>query len=117
LVSLPSVNDERRRGFTRISIDNFRNILRECQVDESIVVRLNPNLRSRLFDGSKRYEYRRVIFRCEKMRTVVVYASAPIKEIIGEFDIGDILHDDPTALWAQTCNEAGITKEEIPRVL
>ncbi len=34
---IPSVNDA-PRGFTRISIDNFRNILRECQVDESIVV-------------------------------------------------------------------------------
>jgi predicted transcriptional regulator len=76
-----------------------------------VLLSIKPEFAFKIFDGSKRYEYRRVIFRCEKVRTVVVYASAPIKEIIGEFDIGDILHDDPTALWAQTGNEAGITKK------
>ena len=34
---IPSVNDA-PRGFTQISIKNLRDILRECQVDESIVV-------------------------------------------------------------------------------
>jgi len=34
---IPSVNDA-PRGFTRISVSNLRNILRECQVDEGIVV-------------------------------------------------------------------------------
>jgi predicted nucleic acid-binding protein len=34
---IPSVNDT-PRGFSRISVDNLRVILRECQVDESIVV-------------------------------------------------------------------------------
>jgi len=34
---IPSVNDA-PRGFTRISVNNLRDILRECQVDESIVV-------------------------------------------------------------------------------
>ncbi len=34
---IPSVNDA-PRGFTQISVKNLRDILRECQVDESIVV-------------------------------------------------------------------------------
>jgi len=34
---IPSINDV-PRGFTQISIDNIRNILRECEVDENIVV-------------------------------------------------------------------------------
>lgn len=34
---IPSVNDA-PRGFTRISINNLRDILRECQANESIVV-------------------------------------------------------------------------------
>jgi len=76
-----------------------------------VLLSIKPEFALKIFEGSKRYEYRRVIFKHRKVRTVVVYASDPIKEIIGEFDIGDILQDEPTALWARTGNEAGITKK------
>jgi predicted transcriptional regulator len=46
------------------------------------------------------------------MTTVVVYASDPIKMAIGEFEIGDILHEEPRLLWAKTRDYAGITKKK-----
>lgn len=33
-----------------------------------------------------------------EVTTVVVYASDPVRKVIGEFDIEEILHDEPQAL-------------------
>jgi len=65
----------------------------------------------KIFDGSKRYEYRRSIFKREEVATVVVYASYPIKRVIGEFEIEEILHEGLEALWKKTECYAGITKK------
>ncbi|MCJ7655413.1 MAG: hypothetical protein MUO97_08990, partial [Dehalococcoidia bacterium] len=60
---------------------------------------------------SKRYEYRRVIFKNQEVSRVIVYASDPIKRIIGEFEIEDIFHDEPLALWVKTKNYAGMSEK------
>lgn len=76
-----------------------------------VLLSIKPEFALKIFDGSKRYEYRRSIFkRCEITR-IVVYASDPIQKVIGEFEIGEILHDDPQSLWTQTRNHAGISKQ------
>ncbi len=77
-----------------------------------VLLSIKPEFASKIFDGSKKFEYRRIIFRCKEVETVVVYASFPIKRVIGEFDIGEILHETPNKLWIETCNHAGITKEK-----
>jgi predicted transcriptional regulator len=76
-----------------------------------VLLSIKPEFALKIFDGSKRYEYRRAIFKHQGVRTIVVYASDPIKQVIGEFDIGDIIHDEPSALWAQTGDVSGITKK------
>jgi predicted transcriptional regulator len=40
-----------------------------------------------------------------------VYASSPVKSVIGEFEIEEIIHDDIDALWIQTKSKAGISEE------
>jgi predicted transcriptional regulator len=75
-----------------------------------VLLSIKPEFALRIFDESKKYEYRRIIFKRREVETVVVYASDPIKLVIGEFDIGEILHKKPEQLWAQTYNHAGITK-------
>jgi len=72
---------------------------------------IKPEFASRIFDGSKKYEYRRTIFKRREVEAVVVYASHPIRRVIGEFEIGEILHEEPEELWAQTCSHAGITRK------
>jgi predicted transcriptional regulator len=76
-----------------------------------VLLSIKPEFASRIFDGSKKYEYRRTIFKRREVEAVVVYASDPIRRVIGEFEIGEILHDEPDELWAQTCSYAGITKQ------
>ena len=76
-----------------------------------VLLSIKPEFALRIFDGSKRYEYRRTIFKRGEVKTVVVYASEPIKQVIGEFEIGEIFHEEPEALWAKTGDHAGITKK------
>ena len=75
-----------------------------------VLLSIKPEFALKIFNGSKRYEYRRVIFKREEVKIVVVYASDPIKKVIGEFEIGEIFHEEPQALWAKTADKAGITK-------
>jgi len=75
-----------------------------------VLLSIKPEFASRIFDGSKKYEYRRIIFKRRDVETVVVYASHPIRRVIGEFDIGVILHEAPEQLWEQTHRYAGIMK-------
>jgi predicted transcriptional regulator len=77
-----------------------------------VLLSIRPEYASKIFNGSKRYEYRRTIFKRNEVTTVVVYASDPIRKVIGEFDIEEILHDEPQALWARTGAQAGITKKK-----
>ena len=76
-----------------------------------VLLSIKPEFALKIFDGSKRYEYRRTIFKRGEVTTVVVYASDPIKKVIGEFEIGEILHEEPQALWVKTGDRAGITKK------
>jgi len=76
-----------------------------------VLLSIKPEFALRIFDGSKRYEYRRTIFKRNEVTTVVVYASDPIKQVIGEFQIGEILHEEPEALWEKTADHAGIAKK------
>ena len=77
-----------------------------------VLLSIKPEFASKIFDGSKKYEYRRTIFKRGEVATVVVYASNPIRRVIGEFEVGEILHEEPANLWQKTYNHAGITKQQ-----
>jgi len=76
-----------------------------------VLLAIKPEFALKIFDGSKKYEYRRAIFKNKEVSRVIVYASDPIKQIIGEFEIEDILHDKPRVLWVKTKNHGGISEK------
>lgn len=76
-----------------------------------VLLSIKPEFALKIFNGSKRYEYRRAIFKNQEVSRVIVYASDPIRRIIGEFEIEDILHDELQVLWVKTKNDAGISKK------
>ncbi len=80
-----------------------------------VLLSTRPKFASRIFEGSKKYEYRRVIFRREDVTKILVYASAPLCKVVGEFDIGGIVHEEPKKLWARTRKYAGIARKEFFR--
>lgn len=76
-----------------------------------VLLSIKPEFALKIFDGSKKYEYRRAIFKNQEVNRVIVYASAPIRQIIGEFEIEDILNEELQSLWAKTKRHAGISKK------
>jgi predicted transcriptional regulator len=77
-----------------------------------VLLSIKPEFAFKIFDGSKRFEFRRSIFKNRDIKQVIVYASSPVRKIIGEFEIEDILHDELPILWSKTKNHAGTNEEK-----
>lgn len=75
-----------------------------------VLLSIKPEFAQKIFEGTKKYEYRRVIFKNPLIKRIVVYASAPISKVIGEFDIEEIISDEPDLLWEDTKQFSGISK-------
>ena len=76
-----------------------------------VLLSIKPEYAEKIFDGSKRFEFRRRIYKNDQIKSVIVYASAPISKVIGEFDIETVHFDDLQSLWNSTMEYAGISKE------
>ena len=75
-----------------------------------VLLSIKPEFANKIFEGSKKFEFRRSIFKNQDIKTIVVYASAPISKVIGEFDIDQILQKDLDQLWIETEKYSGIPK-------
>lgn len=76
-----------------------------------VLLSIKPEFALKIFEGSKKYEFRRTLFKNKEVNKVIVYASAPISQVIGEFDIEDVLKKDLEELWSETQDFSGISKE------
>ena len=76
-----------------------------------VLLSIKPEFANKIFDGTKKYEFRRSIFKNGAIKKIVVYASSPVQKIIGEFEIDGILSADPVALWSQTKDHSGIPEK------
>ncbi len=71
---------------------------------------IKPEFANLIFAGTKRYEFRRAVFKRGDLDGVLVYASSPVQRVIGEFQIEAIIADDPESVWRQTRQFAGISR-------
>lgn len=76
----------------------------------NVLLSIKPHFTQQIFAGTKRFEFRRTLFKERTIKTAIVYASSPVCQVIGEFDIAGILELEIVALWEQTHQFAGITK-------
>lgn len=76
-----------------------------------VLLSIKPQFAVKIFDGTKKFEFRKSIFKNSKINTVVVYASSPIQKVIGEFTFDEIIEEHPEVVWEKTKNHSGITKE------
>ena len=76
-----------------------------------ILLSIKPEFANKIFNGSKKFEFRRLVFKNKSVNTVVVYASAPVSKVIGEFDIEQVLKLELSELWDKTKDFSGISKE------
>ncbi len=76
-----------------------------------VLLSIKPEYALKIFEGKKRFEFRKIIFKRPEIKTVIVYATSPMKLVIGEFEIEDIITTDPDNLWKQTKKYSGITQD------
>jgi len=76
-----------------------------------VLLSIKPEFAEKIFNGTKKYEFRRTVFKNQDIKTVVVYASSPVQKVIGEFEIEEIISDQLQALWKQTKKYAGINEK------
>jgi predicted transcriptional regulator len=74
-----------------------------------ILLSIKPEYANKILDGSKRYEFRKVL-PSKEIDKVYLYATMPLGKIIGEFTCEGIISDTPEQLWKKTKMHSGITK-------
>lgn len=77
---------------------------------KKILISINPEHVQNIISGVKKYEYRRVAAK-QDISSIIIYETTPIKKIVAEAEIVEVLMLTPEQLWAQTKEESGITKE------
>lgn len=75
-----------------------------------IIVSINPRYVNNIINGSKRYEYRTRVA-SKDANKLLIYETAPIKMVVAEVDVIEVLSFDPNTLWEQTKDYSGISKE------
>lgn len=75
-----------------------------------VLLSIKPEFAHKIFNGEKKFEYRKSIFK-QKVDTVVVYSTMPEGKLIGEFKIDGIIETNPDLLWNETKEFSGITYE------
>lgn len=76
-----------------------------------VLLSIKPEFVDKILDGSKKFEFRKGIFKNDKVKSVVIYSTMPVGKVVGEFDIEAIIEDSPNRVWDITKEYSGITKD------
>lgn len=72
-----------------------------------ILLSINPEHVENIFNGNKKYEYRKV--KCKQdADKIIIYSTYPIKKVVGEATIETVLENSPEEVWKMTNKESGI---------
>lgn len=77
-----------------------------------VLLSIKPKYVDKILFGSKKYEFRKTIFRDEEVREMVIYSSSPMKKIVGTCAIGSVIEDRPLILWEMFKDQSGLNEEE-----
>ncbi len=76
-----------------------------------VLLSIKPEFAEKIFNGTKKYEFRKNIFKSKNIDKVVVYVSSPMQYVAGEFEIETILNDNVDKIWEQTHDTSGISED------
>jgi len=76
-----------------------------------VLLSIKPEYANVIFAGTKKYEFRRSIFKKPNIKTIIVYSSSPVQKVIGEFEIETIVKEDIKTLWDLASNDPWSEKE------
>lgn len=76
----------------------------------TILMPINPQYVDEILAGRKKYEYRKIKAKRKNVDKMIIYSTSPIKKVVAEVDVKEILEEAPEKLWEITKSESGITK-------
>lgn len=83
-------------------------------MNRAILLPVYPEYANRILTGEKRFEYRSRIPQ-KAISHIVIYATTPIKKIIGIAEVEEIISGAPSSLWEKTKYAAGIPRSGFRR--
>lgn len=72
---------------------------------------IKPIYARKLMSGEKKYEFRKSPIN-DNLTHIIIYASSPVKKVIGLAEVKRVLVTSPSAVWTQTKHAAGIARKE-----
>lgn len=75
----------------------------------TILLPIKPEYANKILNQTKLYEYRKRKCR-RKVEKIVIYSTAPIKKVIAEVEVVEIIANSPKLMWDNTKKYAGISK-------
>ena len=76
---------------------------------KNIVISINPEHVKSIINGTKKFEYRTRAAK-QDVNKIIIYETMPVKKIVAEAEIIEVLCMNPEELWGKTKELSGITK-------
>lgn len=75
-----------------------------------ILISINPRHVKKIISGIKKYEYRKTVAK-QDISSIIIYETSPIKRVVAEAEVIEVLTMSPEELWIQTQVASGINKQ------
>lgn len=95
------------------NVDNLANIDNACneeQFDKNIILPIKQEYADKILSGQKKYEFRKNIC-IDNIEKIYIYATNPVKAIIGEAEVVEKIIMNKDKLWQISEKQSGITRE------
>lgn len=76
---------------------------------KKIIISINPEHVKNILNGTKKFEYRTKAAKCD-VNKIIIYETNPVKKVVAEAEIVEVLMMKPEDLWNKTKDQSGITK-------
>lgn len=77
----------------------------------AILMSIKPEYVEKILSGEKKYEFRKVKAKKDNIDKIVIYATSPIKKVVGEVEVKEIMEEDKNKLWNITKDYSGTNKK------
>ena len=75
-----------------------------------ILMSIKPIYVEKILSGEKCYEYRKTTPK-KKVSKIIIYSTYPVKKVVGEVSVKNILILEKEELWNRTKDKSGTSKE------
>lgn len=77
---------------------------------KKIIISINPEHVEKIINGTKKFEFRTKAAKND-IDKIIIYETTPVKKVVAEAEIIDVLCMAPEEMWSNTMDFAGVTKE------